>query len=170
MSFRWPLSLIFMGIQLAGGASADAQFSDTVVIQGSTASSRITFQCEVVDYTGQQLVARVPGGKSNQLFDASEVVSVSTEQMPEHFRGRQLLESSRFGEASSPLLTALDREPRRWVRREILALLVRSALKQNDLAAAGRIGAAGTVGETPASDWRRTAAQLRKAPGRPSRA
>ena len=57
-----------------------------------------------------------------------EVVEVRTAYTPHHEKGRQLLANGKPAEAKAELTRALKEEDRTWVRREILAQLVRCSL------------------------------------------
>jgi tetratricopeptide (TPR) repeat protein len=117
--------------------SAQTKFTDKVVLQGTTASSRVTLQCEVTDYTGEAIVLRTPASKEDRRFPAAQVISVKTPQMATHDRGLAHLKKGEYDQAEASLTQALTDEGRRWVRREILADLVRCSLRQNRYAAAG---------------------------------
>lgn len=113
-------------------ASAQTDLTDQVVLQGSTVSSRVTLQCEIVDYTGEAIVIHTATSKTDRRFPASQVVSVRTRRMPTHDRGLEHLSRGEFESAESELSQAMTDEPRRWVRREIRSDLIRCALRQND--------------------------------------
>jgi tetratricopeptide (TPR) repeat protein len=118
-------------------AAAQTQFTDKVVLQGTTASSRVTLLCEVTDYTGEAIVLRTPTSKGDRRFPSSQVVSVKTPRMATHDRGLEHLKKSEYDQAEASLTQALTDEARRWVRREILADLVRCSFRQNRYADAG---------------------------------
>ena len=89
-------------------------------------------QCDVLDYTGEHVVLRTATSKTDRRFPASQVVSVKTRRMPPHDRGLDRLKKGEFKESEAELSKALNEEPRRWVRREIRADLIRCALQQSD--------------------------------------
>lgn len=129
--------LVWSATSLLATGAATAQLTDEVVLQGSRSSSRITMKCRVLDFTGRILRARVAGATREQTFAADEIVSVRTPQTTAHDQGIEQLQAGDAVEAEVLLEKALDEEPRQWVRREILALLVRCALRRNDFARAG---------------------------------
>lgn len=114
------------------GRSATAQYNDEVVQRGSTPGSRITIRCQILDYTGRQLTARSANGTGPFQIDASDVISIRTAQTTAHKAGLNAFSDGRVREAETHLTEAVKAEPRVWMRREILTLLVRCALKRND--------------------------------------
>lgn len=125
-------------IWICAGNHTQAQSSpDQVVLQGSTTSSRVTLQCEILEYTGQAIRLRTVTTKTERSFPASQVVTVKTPRMPSHERGLADLGKANYAKAKEELTQALTDEARRWVRREIMADLIRCHLRQNDFAAAG---------------------------------
>jgi len=133
----WIVLGIFTVLSALDSATAQTRFTDKVVLQGTTASSRVTLQCEVTDYTGAAIVLRTPTSKEDLHFPADQVISVKTPRMATHDRGLKHLEKGEYNQAEASLTQALTDEARRWVRREILADLVRCSLRQNRYAAAG---------------------------------
>ena len=122
---------------LAESAAAQTEYVDRVVLQGTTASSRVTMQCEILDYNGERIVFRTATTKTEQRFPASQVVTVKTRRMPPHNRGLDHLKAGKFPQAEAELSQALNEEPRRWVRREIRADLIRCCLQQCEYGKAG---------------------------------
>lgn len=118
-------------------ASAQTDFTDQVVLQGASVSSRVTMQCEVLDYTGDAIVLRIATSKTERRFPASHVVSVKTPRMATHERGLEHLRKNEFEQAESSLTQALTDEPRRWVQREIQAAITGCFLRQSRYVEAG---------------------------------
>ncbi|MBI1345003.1 hypothetical protein GC163_01800 [bacterium] len=106
---------------------------DRVMIQVPGQSSRITVVGNIVDFNGRELILRTGVGAGEKRFPAADVVEVSTNYLPEHQAGLKLLADGRTTEAWSSLASALEEEPRAWVRREILAAQVKCALWSGDL-------------------------------------
>lgn len=111
--------------------------ADEVVVQASTARSRITITGEILENNGRILVIQPTAGTGQQRYRASEVVSVKTSYTAAHMSGLRLLNADKHDLAQPELERAIGLEPRMWVRREILALLIRCALRVNDFATAG---------------------------------
>lgn len=110
---------------------------DQVVLQTEASSSRITVSCEILDFTGEQLTVRFKNGSGAKTYPADHVLEVRTKWLETHEQGRKLLADRKVMDAVTALQSALFAESRPWVRREILALLIRCALRTNDRVAAG---------------------------------
>jgi tetratricopeptide (TPR) repeat protein len=91
---------------------------------GENSRARTRLTGEVLDYTGTTLVMRVAGG-AERAFPAERVFLIETERTPEHVRGDKLAGQFQCAAALSEYRAALDREQRRWVRREILSTICR---------------------------------------------
>lgn len=122
---------------LSPASRGQAQFRDEVVIEGPT-GGRIIQKCEVLDYTGRGLTARIPMGTGRIEYTSSEIVSVNTWLTEAHSAAGLALKENRLEAALVSGERAIKEEMRAWVRRDILALLVRCELRRGDLTAAGR--------------------------------
>ena len=91
----------------------------------------------VEDYTGRELVLLRPGMNTADRYPANSIQSVQTWRSPTHDQGITEFDAGTTPQAEQSLLKALQDEPREWVQREILALLVRCAIRRNDLGTAG---------------------------------
>ncbi len=111
--------------------------ADEVVVQASTARSRITITGEILEYNGRFLVIQTGTGTGQQRYSAAEVVSVKTSYTSAHTAGLRLFKAGKGELALREFETAVSQEPRTWVRRDILALLIRCALRADDFATAG---------------------------------
>jgi hypothetical protein len=110
---------------------------DQVVLQIEGQSSRIVVPCQIVDYTGERITVLLKSGANQKSYPAEQVVEVRTGWLESHERGRKQLADRRVDEAVKSFQEALTSESRVWVRREILASLVRGALRQGDRVTAG---------------------------------
>src|SRR5688500_3548942 len=101
---------------------------------GENTRSKARLTGEVLDYTGKTLLVRLPGG-IERAFPADRVHSVETTRKPEHVAADKL-----FGPQPEAALAqyrrALDKEERRWVRREIMARMVSCSQELDDTPAA----------------------------------
>jgi len=96
---------------------------DTVVLRSKTGGeTRATGQ--IVDSTGRELTLQLPGG-TTQRFPAGQVILIETHRTTEQTRGDEQFARGEFAPALTMYRAAVDAEPRRWVRREILAKAVR---------------------------------------------
>ena len=99
-----------------------AASQDTVYIAGSTGGqTKITGR--VLDYTGRELRLQLPGGRE-QSFPAEKVLRVETPYTPHQTDADRLFAKNRFDPALALYLKAAETEPRRWVRRLIIARTV----------------------------------------------
>ncbi|MDA1162714.1 MAG: tetratricopeptide repeat protein [Planctomycetota bacterium] len=131
------LLMLPLCVLLIGSPTASAQLSDEVVVRGSTSGSRITIRCEIVDYDGQFLTARKPTGNNLQRIPSTDVITIRTAQTEPHKVGIKAFDEGHTRDAETHFTDAIKTEPRVWMRREILALLVRCALKRSDYLTAG---------------------------------
>lgn len=99
-----------------------AAAQDTVYLSGSGGGqTKITGR--ILDYTGRELRLEHPGGRE-QSFPAERVLRVETQYGPQQAEADALFAKHRFDRALPLYLKALDAEPRRWVRRQIIAQIV----------------------------------------------
>ena len=120
-------SLAIFHVSLSTLSSAE----DRVIIQ-QPGGSRLPVTGLVEDYTGRDLSIRLRVGNKLRSVPRSEVIEVQTAYTPRHEKGRQLLANGHPVEAAVELNAAIKDEDRTWVRREILALLVKCALWDGD--------------------------------------
>ncbi len=104
---------------------------DRVYLQQESGSP-MSVGCTILDYTGEQIRFQMRPGSSVVTRPASQVLRVDTPQLQTHVDGIRLLDSHRLRKAEEQFEKALTRERREWVRREILAMLVRCGLRQGD--------------------------------------
>lgn len=104
---------------------------DRVLIQ-QPGGSRLPVTGLVEDYTGRDLTIRLKVGDKLRTYPRAEVIEIQTAYTQRHEKGRQLLANGHATEAAVELNAALKEEDRAWVRREILALLVKCALWDGD--------------------------------------
>jgi tetratricopeptide (TPR) repeat protein len=111
MTCAWPAVLL-----LVHSIAAD----DVVILEtgGRPGAARATG--EIVEYTGQRLVLRHPGGRE-EVIESSRVVDVQTTWTKQHQLADSLFAAARFDEALTAYRQALADEPRGWAQRRILA-------------------------------------------------
>jgi len=110
---------------------------DRVVLQRANLSARVTITGIIEDYTGAEISIRTEAGEPLRTYPSAEVIEIQTAQTDSQTRGLRLLADGHSEEAVREFDQALKQEPRIWVRREILAALVRCGLRQGDWVAAG---------------------------------
>ncbi|HEY4260139.1 MAG TPA: tetratricopeptide repeat protein, partial [Schlesneria sp.] len=116
-------------------ATAICSGQDRVIIQ-QPGGSRLPYSGYVDDYTGREVILRTKAGEGFKRFPREDVIQVQTAYTAHHEKGRQLLSNGKAAEAKVELTQALKEEDRGWVRREILAQLVRCALWNGNYRAA----------------------------------
>jgi hypothetical protein len=114
--------------------AAFAQDRVTFIPPGS--SRPLVLIGEVLDVTGETVKVRTPN--SVQSILPNSVTDIETIYDPAHLRGVELFRNGETSLAQDSFRDALDREPRAWVDREILSLMVKCDLRQQDLLGALR--------------------------------
>jgi hypothetical protein len=122
---------------LAGSHTVVAQYSDEVVQRGSTPGSRITIRCRIIDYTGSKLTYKQSSANKPKELRSSDVITIRTAQTTAQKEGIKAFSEGKTRDAEFQFTEAVNAEPRVWMRREILSMLVRCALKRNDYLTAG---------------------------------
>lgn len=113
-----------------------ASGQDRVVLRRGNLAGRVTISGTIDDCTGHELRMR-SGDGTVRTYPTADVVSIETPQTEPHDRGLKLLADNEVEEALREFDTALRKESRTWVRREILALQVRCGLRRGDYPLAG---------------------------------
>jgi hypothetical protein len=116
---------------------AQNQPFDKIVLQPKRGSSRIIRSGIIVDFTGTQLTIRSRDNTNVNTYAADEVVEVRTPQTEHHKKGLVSFAQRDVERATASFELAMIAETRDWVRRDILAMLVRCALHRGDSIAAG---------------------------------
>lgn len=114
------------------GMVAPAFAQDKIEVRPDHHVGQATLPCTILDFTQSEIkVKLLPSGKVRS-YPSSQIVKVHTPQTEAHQRGLEQLHSGDFVKATESFNEALTIENRAWVRREILALLVKAALNQDD--------------------------------------
>ncbi|MCS7306088.1 MAG: tetratricopeptide repeat protein [Thermoguttaceae bacterium] len=111
---------------LAAALSYAQQMSPQDVVEwnpGGAGSARARLSGQVLEYTGQLLFLRLPDGRE-QKIPAQKVLRVHTQYSPLHQEAEERFQLGRFTEALHLYRKAIEEEPRRWVRRQMLARMV----------------------------------------------
>jgi hypothetical protein len=124
--------ILVLSLAAVGPASADV----VVVAEAENSSQVITHTGTIVDYTGRELKLRTAGG-TEWTFPASRVRQVETRRHGAHDEGIKLFAANKPDAALAQFRTALEAEPRAWVKREILAQVVWSHRRLRQWEAAG---------------------------------
>jgi len=114
-------------VVLLAGVLRSAWSQDRVILQ-QPGGSRLPLSGLVEDFTGRKLTIQVRVGDPLRHYPRDEVVEVQTSYTKPHLQGNALLAAARPSEARAEFTRALKEEDRAWVRRAILAQMVRCAL------------------------------------------
>jgi hypothetical protein len=127
-------SMVWVFVACLGGTLCA---EDRVTLIPAGAVDPVILIGSIEDYTGLELVLLRPGVASSDRYPANTIQSVQTWRSPMHEQGISELDAGTTSLAEQSLLQALKDEPRDWVKREILALLVRCAIRRHDWGTAG---------------------------------
>lgn len=132
--FALLLAGIWGGLSAADGSAQTSigNYPDRVTIQPRNSTGTKAIRCRVLDYTGRNITLLESGQVNQSIYSSDEVLRVETPQSEPHRQGLQSLAAGRVDDADRLLREALNRETREWVRREILADLVRASLWKGD--------------------------------------
>jgi tetratricopeptide (TPR) repeat protein len=131
------LPALSLAIGMASGLAPAAATQDIVhIATGDDGRGRTKATGEIVDYVGDELRLKLPGG-TVRAYRADRIVRIETERTREQQTGDERFAAARYVEAAQSYEAALRREDRAWMQREILAQLCRAQR------AAGRVAAAG---------------------------
>ncbi len=127
-----------LAILLAVARDAAAQNQDTVYVSTGSAGGHARLGGEILDYSGAGLRIRVAGGHE-KLIPAEKILGIETFYIRPHVDANRMFEVGKYDQAAPLYQDALDKEPRRWVRRQIMAQLIRcyDALGRPDRAGNG---------------------------------
>lgn len=134
---RWTCLSFLLAWGLFSPSAWAQPVRDKVTLLKEEDGSRTRVVCDVVDHTGEFIRYRLREDGPVTIKPSSQVVSIETSQTPNHIQGLAKFASGDTKEAIRLLETALGQDGREWVRRDILAMLVKCALRQNSSAQAG---------------------------------
>ncbi len=118
--------VLVLGLLLAAPVRADR-----VTIRPEDSAGLVVVTGDVEDYTDQTLTLRT-GGAGLRTYPASTIAAVETYRTPGHQSGIERYQRGDIAAAISDFEQGLQREQRKWVRREILAWLVRCHQRRGD--------------------------------------
>jgi tetratricopeptide (TPR) repeat protein len=104
-------------ISMTFAASVSAQ--DTVYLS-KNGGGRTKISGRIADYGGQGLSLELPGGRT-LTYPAAEVAEIETKYTPAQTAGDRALRQGRWRDALTQFQKAMDAEPRRWARRQLVA-------------------------------------------------
>ncbi|MEO1997151.1 MAG: hypothetical protein ABGZ17_17930 [Planctomycetaceae bacterium] len=116
---------------------AQSPAPDRVQIRLSGSNGRISLAGTIVDFTIDQLHFRSANSRTVKRYPTADVFQVETPHNPDHARGLREFSRHNTRDALRSFQAALSLETRPWVRRDLLAMLVRCHTNQRDLLNAG---------------------------------
>ncbi len=114
-SFRLLAILVF--------SFTPAAAQDTVTIAGGSMEGRTKISGRILDYTGRELQLELATGRRRSV-PAQQVLKIETQYGGRQIDADVLFDQGRFDQALPLYRRALKDEPRRWVRRQIIARMV----------------------------------------------
>ncbi|MFW6170447.1 MAG: tetratricopeptide repeat protein [Planctomycetota bacterium] len=109
---------------------------DVVVVSRSEPSGESRRRGTIIDYTGEALTLELSSGRKTRI-EPSRVRGYETKREPAHKRGDELFEEKRYADAVVSYRNAMEPEQRRWMRRVILAQMVRCYHNMRQIVQAG---------------------------------
>ncbi|VAX39311.1 hypothetical protein MNBD_PLANCTO02-440 [hydrothermal vent metagenome] len=124
----------FCSSLVANGANQahNTNQKDKIVVRLPRSRGRITLRGTIINYTGSSILIRSSVNASVKEFPTSSVVKVSTSHVAPYLQGMTFFSQKKYLQATRSFEKAIQQEDRKWVRREILAMLVRCALQAGD--------------------------------------
>ncbi len=114
---RWVLRFAIVVLALT---SIPIAAQDTVTIAAGNEGGKTRIGGRILDYNGRELHMQVAGGLEKS-FPTPKILRVETQYEPQHVQADVALAQGRFEEALALYQKAVKSEPRRWVRRKIIA-------------------------------------------------
>lgn len=125
------------GLVLLAAARQPVEAQDRVTVQLENTSRPVVLIGHILDYTGTNLTIQA-GTAGPQVLGADAVLRVETYYDPDHVLALESFQSGETEQARTLFQKALASESRDWVKREILAGLVRCDTREEDLISAAK--------------------------------
>ena len=129
-------TLVWLALPWMWLVADDPTTLERVVVRprGEPSAPTTTYTGEIEESLGTRVVVREQSGRRvrNLSLDEYEVVELAARLSEKHRQGVAAFGAGDWGAAETALADALETEPRRWVRREILVVRCRVALARED--------------------------------------
>ncbi len=109
---------------------------DVVVVARTQPPGELRRRGTIVEYTGQALTLKL-ASEREETIESARVLGFETTRVPDQENGDQLFAEGRFADAVANYRRAVDREQRTWMRRVILAQMVRCYRNMQQMVRAG---------------------------------
>ena len=126
------LIMILTAATLSGFTSSAAA-QDKIEVRPDHHVGQATLPCTILDFTQSEIKVKLLPSGTVRTYPGSEIVKVHTPQTESHQRGLEQMHQGKYDKATQSFSEALNIENRTWVRREILAQLIKAALFQGDI-------------------------------------
>ena len=113
-----------LAVTLGPCCTADGTEDLVYISSGAGAPGQTKLGGRIVDYTGEKLRLELPDGRE-QSFPAERILRIQTQHVPQHAEADALFAEEHFAPALALYRQAVRSEARAWVRREIIAQMVR---------------------------------------------
>lgn len=133
--------------------AGNLQAADRVTVQRAGSSGTMTLTGEIEDYTARRLTIRLQDADVRRSVAPEEILEIDTHRSEEHQRGREELAKDNHLAAEPLLAAAIEKDVRPWVQQDLLADLVRCAIRRGDRRAAGGYFARMIVQEPSSRHW-----------------
>lgn len=105
---------------------------DKIEVRPDHHVGQATLPCTILDFTQSNIKVKLLPSGFVRTYPSSQIVKVHTPQTEQHQQGLEQLQNGEYEKAINSFTEALNIENRSWVRREILALMIKAALNQGD--------------------------------------
>ncbi len=130
---RWALWIgLWGGIALWGWADGTTLQAETVIRKAGSQGGRMALNGEILDYNRRELIIRVKSPDSIQQIPEDQIIDVQPYLLEPHRKAEEALAEQNYPQARELAQEALPLEKRNWVRREILALMIRIARQERN--------------------------------------
>ncbi|MFH1302136.1 MAG: hypothetical protein ABIK07_13835 [Planctomycetota bacterium] len=127
----FSLAIMITVFLLLKGAPACAQ--DKIEVRPDHHVGQATLPCTILNFTNTEIKVKLLPSGSVRTYPSSQIVKVHTPQTEQQQEGLKQLQAGQFDKAIASFSEALNFENRSWVRREILASMIKAALSQGDI-------------------------------------
>ncbi len=102
--------------------------ADTVLYRAGKRGGQVAITGKILDYNSQKMTFRINTPDSIKELEQKQIIAFDALFLKSHQQAIQQVEKKKYAEAASSIKQALISESRPWVRRELMALAVESAI------------------------------------------
>jgi tetratricopeptide (TPR) repeat protein len=127
------LQILILSSVFLSGFTALAFAQDKIEVRPDHHVGQATLPCTILDFTQSEIKVKLLPSGTVRTYPSDEIVKVHTPQTESHQRGLEQMHRGEYAKATESFNEALNIENRGWVRREILAQMIKAALYQGDI-------------------------------------